>query len=215
MAELSEKKLEEMVVGKPQKNNATFFEHARLDVTASKQAGRRMYKNTVYIQETSPGVRDSVSRVATAEDKRRFPEEWDFFERNRQGSNRSPKVDIIPALKLEHMQELIDMGLPTVKILAETEMVPAHLEYARKAAITLHQVLQEQYNAQEESSNEESSTEEGASPDRREHSNPVGQRVVSRSEDRRGKVGEGSEAGGREHHRQGQVTDNWSVTFQI
>ena len=214
MAELSEKKLEEMVVGKPQKNNATFFEHARLDVAASKRAGHRVYQNTVYIQETSPGVRDSVSRVAKDEDKRRFPEEWDFFERNRQGSNRSPKVDIIPVLKLEHMQELIDMGLPTVKMLAETEMVPAHLEYAREAAITLHQVLQEQYNAQEES-NEESRTEDGASTDRREHSNPVGQRIVSRSEDRRGKVGEGSKTSGREHHRQGQVTDNWSVTFRL
>ena len=219
MPELTEKQLEELVVGKPSRNNATFFEHARLDVPASKQAGRRVYVNTVYIREQPIGVKDSVSRRATEADKKKFAEEWDFFQRNRQGAKRSPKIDIIPNLKLEHMQELIDIGLPTIEMLASAEMVPPHLEYARKSAITLHAVLQqEQSNAEEESieeiREEVRSAEEGATPDRQQDTDAVLRRAVPRSQgDDGGEAGEGHGQDRRPQHHLSEV--NWEASFRI
>jgi hypothetical protein len=200
MAELSQKQLEEIVEGKPEKARATFYEKAALDVGESKKHGYRVYRPTVYVKLIQAGITDNISYTAKAEDLELYAEEYAYFLSNRQGVKRSVMIDIIPKLDIIHMQELIDMGLSTIDRLAGAESVPPHLEYARQSAVTLNRVLQEQANVQHEESNiEESNIEEAEFKEipvptknvheahRQSHSDDVRQPDVQAS-DERGRV---------------------------
>jgi hypothetical protein len=213
--------LEEMVVGKPERANAVFFEKAALNIEKSKEAGRRIYDPTVYVKMTQPGVTDSIAYKATEHDIAAYPEEYAYFMQNRQGTKRSVSVEIIPGLELVHIQELIDYGLSTIEQLATAEVVPAHLEYAKQAAIQLNYVLQEQSHAQQEESIKEDPEErreiltEALPPsDRPEHATGVRRREVPPSQGSgNDQAPEGVRPGGQEQRRPRGLNpvDNWKV----
>lgn len=214
--EYTNEQLEEMVVGKPQRANAVFYEKAALNVEKSKATGQRVYETKVYIQMKQAGMRDSVSYIAREQDIREFPEEYAHFQRTRQGQRETVPISIIPGMELAHMQELLDLGLTTVDQLAEATVVPAHLLYAQRSARTLNQVLQEQKDGNEEKSQQEEIREAAVVPaeDRPEH--PHGQRrpeVPASNGVGDGEVAEGHGAGRPEHSRQGLSynIDNWSI----
>jgi hypothetical protein len=209
--EYTTEQLEQMVTGKPEKPRAVFFEKAMLSVEESKKEGRRVYHTTVYVKLSHAGVRDSVAYKATKQDIAAYPEEYAHFQRTRQGAHRTVPVNIIPGLELVHMQELIDMGLSTVDQLAKANTVPPHLEYARKSAITLSKVLQEQENGnEEEGHSEEGIGEEARKADDvsassgREHPRDLRRPESPPSAGlRNGEAPEGNGQGGREHYRTG------------
>ena len=208
----SQSQLERMVVGTPPNPNVMFQEKAMLDVTASNEAGKRIYVPTVYLTKKYPGVTDSVATKATREDIAEYQEEYQYFLNNRQGEQ-VPPINIIPGLDIAHMQELIDSGLGTIPKLAEAQ-VPEHLEYARKAAIMMNKALQEISHAPQEESHEESDckeTEDVSAPDRQELADDVGRQEFPRSAKiPTGEVGERVYSGGQEHSGQNRI-DNWKI----
>ncbi len=228
--EYTQKQLEEMVVGKPSRPRALFFEKAALNVAESKAQGRRVYDRKVYVRKMQPGVRDSISYLAQKADIVEFRAEYEEFLRNRQGAQTTVSISVIPNLDLSHMQELVDMGLGTVQALAESEVVPKHLEYARQSAIALDAVLKEQRHGKEESNQEihKHGTGLEGNPEaevrsanevpavggqehlhRERQHEPAASRVDGDAEDSRR-----LRPGRQEHHRP-QELDNWSVTFQL
>lgn len=169
--EYSQEQLEEMVDGKKHDPRAVFFDKATIDVSASKEAGKRVYKTLTYIKETQPGVTDWVAISARPEHKLKYTEEYEYYLHNRQGV-RSPSITIIPNISPAESQELIDYGLSTIKTLAKSDVVPKHLEHIRKAAIIIQATL-EQSNVTQESK-EESIEEEGSITNRSRGAGEVG-----------------------------------------
>lgn len=224
MADLTQRQLEELDQGKPEPAAATFFEKAALDVIKSQEAGHRVYKKTTYVLLKQPGVTDTVSFRATPQIIAEYPEEYQQFLGNRQGSRKTIPINVIPNLQLEHLQELLDMGITTTEQIVNAEQLPDHLEYARKPAETFQQVLEENDHGegQEESHHEEvRSTENVHEVDRQEHQDvvrrPSIQRSVGREHD---PASEGNCPGGQEHgssevakliNGRGNIVDNWKV----
>jgi len=212
--EHTQQQLEELVVGKPARPNAVFYEHAVLNVPASKEANRRIYDTKLYVILQHPGVKDSVSYEATQKDIDTYPAEYQQFINSRQGE-KEPGVEIIPNLDIAHLQELRDMQLRTIPQLAATEIVPQHLEYAREAAIIFNAALEQTNASKKESHHEENQREEIPrkaetlpAEDRREHRRHVERPEVPRSNGGR-EIRETSQrtATGRPpHHREGV---NW------
>jgi hypothetical protein len=221
MAELSQKQLEELDQGKPRQADATFYEKAALDVVASKEAGYRIYRKTVYVMLNQPGVRDKISFKATPEIISQYPAEYEHFKMTRQGSRKSVPIQIIPSLQMEHLQELMDMGITTTEQLVGADILPQHLEYARKPAEVFQAALEESINGKEENSEEESFSEtENVSPlGGQTHQDHVGRPGITRSDRKpEGKHSEGLHSGRQEHSRQGEIDlqrgniiDNWKV----
>ena len=209
--ELSQQKLEQMVNGSPQLPNVIFYEQAILDHSASGDAKHRIYAKTVFVKITKPGVTDWVSYKAQKEDIAKYPEEYDYFMNHKQGK-RVPGIEIIPNLDIAHLQELIDMGLSKIPKLAETLTVPAHLEYARQAAIAFNTVLQETINASEEESIEEIPSQAKVVPetDRQDDSADLcGPAVPNRPIVEESHSAKRVQTGGR--FNGGQSIDNWKV----
>ena len=211
--------LEELVVGKQPKPRAMFFEQAVLNVPESNRLKRRVYDKKVYIQLRAPGVKDSVSYEAQKSDMLEYAKEYQDFLNSRQGT-KAPGVEIIPNLDLAHLQELRDYGILTVRQLAEPDEVPAHLEYARSAAVSLNRVLMEQENAQRKA--REESRDEGrkaqdvyevrGQPDDHHVRRPAAQ-GSGRSE-AGGEAPEGYEAPRQKHHRPSLI-DEWKYEFNL
>jgi hypothetical protein len=64
-----------------------FYQRSVEDPIASKQAGRRICKGGTYIKIQPPGERLTViDRPVTEDDKRRWPSQWQHFERNHEGA---------------------------------------------------------------------------------------------------------------------------------
>lgn len=218
--ELTNEELERLVVGEQPKARAVFYEQAVLNVQESKRQGRRVYDKKIYIQLRAPGVRDNASYEAQKADIIEFHKEYQDFLRSREDA-KLPGIEIIPNLDLAHLQELRDYGILTIKKLAESN-VPSHLEYAKQSAIVLNKAFEEQSNAEKESSEEAGSESRAEGPGNvheirgREHADHVGRPPVEESGRREaGRVAEGHDASGREHHRQGLTTDDWSVEFKL
>ena len=220
MAELSQRKLEEMVVGREPNPNAIFYEHAALNVPKSKEAGRRIYDKKVYIKLSNNGIKDSMSYEAQKADIQQYPEEYQYFLSNKQGT-RDLGIEIIPNLDIAHLQELRDYGILTIPKLAAMEVVPVHLEYARIAAKVFNKALEDTIDGNQEKSIEES-IEEGSEggiqavpeTDRSEHQNALGQRKFPSSDSSNEVSGNpaGNEEGGQVQ-RNNQVSPNWSMSF--
>mgnify|MGYP001820515247 FL=1 len=189
MAELSQKQLEEMVVGKPQQPRVFFYERAVLNARKSREQNRRVYDNAVYIAKRQPGVTDHMDYHARKKDIDEWPNEYQEFLDNKQGLQK-PGVEIIPNLSTIHLQELRDMGILNIEQLAELNVVPAHLDYARAAAVALYDVLKEQRDGPEEESIEEDILQTHAVPPQagRDEPHHVRQREAP--------------GGGREHGRE-------------
>ena len=208
----TQKQLEEMINGKPQIANAVFYEQAMLDHAASKTLGRRVYIKTVFIKVTQPGITDWASYMALPADFANYPEEYETFLNNKQGT-RVPGVDIIPGLDIAHLQELIDIGLATIPQLAEALQVPPHLEYAKQSAIAFNLLLKETPHAEEEG-NQESSVEEAGfmpAPDRQDHPVDLSRRAVptryrATENDDSKRIHQGGRYNGGE-----DTIDNWKV----
>jgi hypothetical protein len=215
MADLSQRQLEEMVEGRPQNPNVMFYEQATLDHVASTKAGHRIYRKAVFIKVTQPGVTDWTAYKAQPEDIRNYPEEYEYFLNNKQG-DQVPGVEIIPNLDIAHLQELRDMGLTTIPRLADSQIVPPHLEYARHSAIAINTVLQEQSNGEEESKQEGEETNRMPQADR--SVDPVGIRqpsIQARPGIEDDQAAEGIQEGGRIDHSQSRLIDSFQYDFQI
>ena len=211
--ELSQNVLEQMVNGDPQIPNVIFYEQAILDHEASNNSGERVYHKAVFVKITQPGVTDWVSYKAKRADFAAYPEEYDAFMNNKQGT-RDPGVEIIPNLDITHLQELIDRGFSTIPKLAEALQVPEHLEYALQSAIAINNVLKEARNAkQEENIQEESTpTPDVSAPDRQDH--PTGlqrSEVPSSLGSKKDGSASGVYKGGRIDNR--KDIDNWRADF--
>lgn len=160
MAELTQEKLEEMVVGKKHPADAVFYEKAALNVEKSRESGRRIYDKVVYIKKTQPGVTDWIASRAKKADIKRYPEEYEYFLNNKQGDREVP-VNIIPGLDIAHLQELIDRGITTIPQLAKEWDIPDHLAYAQKAAIVFNDIIEETRNGKEEDTSKGEGNPEG------------------------------------------------------
>ena len=219
--ELSQAKLEEMVVGKPIDPTVRFYESAVLDVAASKASGRRIYNNILMIERRVPGVTDYVPQRAKARDITRWPGEYAAYKKSVQ-MKKSPEVGVIPGISNVEAQELIDRGLGTVERLATATDVPAHLGHLVPMARRIHEAIQaEEINSeQEESSKEGPGEEKGNSlkafrergepdvpaPGRQEHRGDVGRPEPAPAQ------GNAREAGQR-LHPSGQLNgrQDWSL----
>jgi hypothetical protein len=213
--ELSQDQLEEMVVGKPSDPNVVFYDQAILNVTRSKAAGKRMYDNCCFMKETQHGVDDWTPIVARKEHYKKHPEEYKYYLSNRQGI-RSPSVNIIPNISPAEIQELIDFGLSTIKLLASATIVPSHLEHIQQSAKTIQSVLTETKDGNQEKSNKESSikTEVLLAPDRQDNCRNVGQPAVPASvrsaEDSPAKR---TQTDRRIDNNSGKLSSDWSISF--
>jgi hypothetical protein len=214
--EYTQEQLERMVQGDPIDPTVTFFEQAILEPTRSREAGRRIYENRLMIKRVIPGVTDYVAQRATAEDVRRWPEEYQEF-KNRIQERKSPSLEVIPGIDNVERQELIDRGYGTVARLAAASDVPAHLEHIKASAIRINKAFQaeEQHNANQEESKQEGSEQEarnGSATHRPDNHPAVRQLEVPRvqageqREDR-----QGHEEGRRDNHRKGIIVDDWKV----
>lgn len=213
--ELSQAQLERMVNGDDQLPNVVFYEQAVLDHAASNELGDRVYRKSIFIKITQPGVTDWVSYKAQKADIAAYPEEFEFFMGNKQGT-RAPGVEIIPNLDITHLQELIDRGLTTIPKLAETLQVPQHLEYALHAARAINKVLQEQQNVpEEESEPQERAIPESEMPQADRQVHPVGLRQPSVQTSYAGPKGDSPErlqTSGRFNGNR-NIIDNWKVVM--
>lgn len=119
------------VVQKQIKPKIEFFTHAKLDLAASENEGRRVYKDTTYIKIKPQGCRDFLSRKATEEDKRLYPKEYALF--NTEASPVGTDVALlIPSLG--DLAEARALGITTVEKLADIEVLPDNLiQYRNKA----------------------------------------------------------------------------------
>jgi len=212
--ELSQHELEELVVGKAQKPTVVFYDKARLNVSESKKAGRRIYSTFTYINERQVGVTDWVAEKAQPHHIKNYPREYKLYLEGQKET--SPSVGIIPNISPAELQELIDMRLGTIERLAEVTIVPVHLNKVWEMAKTLQSVLMEQQDGNEEIKHEESIQTENVLAERgRIDSDDVGQCIVPPSLGREEReVAEGLPTGGRLNGHQPKVSDNWSISFE-
>lgn len=219
MAELTQRQLEELDQGKPNPASATFYEKAALDVVKSKEEGRRVYVKTVYVLLKQPGVTDTISFKATPAIIKEYPEEYEQFQSTRQGQRKNIPIHVIPNLQMEHLQELLDMGITTTEQVVNATTLPPHLEYVRKPAQTFQSVLQETSNGDEKEIIQEernpSEAQDVHALDRPQHEDVVGrpelQGSVGRPTD---PATEGNGQGRRTHSGpkgHGKLIDNWKV----
>jgi hypothetical protein len=214
--DLSQEKLEELVVGKPIDPTIEFYEQALLDVDASKAEKRRVYKTQLMVKRRVPGVTDYVAQRATAVDVRRWPAEYHLF-KTQVESKKSPGVEVIPGISSVEKQELIDRGYSTVERLATAPDLPEYLAHLQPPARRIHMAIkaEESHNGNEEENQQEDRREaqqaESVPAEHRQHHGPhVGQREVPRV------PGDPREA--REGVHQGRRDDSgkdWEVTFQL
>lgn len=160
--EYTQKQLEEMVNGKEIDPTIEFFEQAIMDPVQSKAAGKRVYNDTIMIKRIVPGVTDYVAQRATAQDIRRWPEEYAAFQRQVQ-SRKSPGLEVLFGISNVEKQELIDRGFSTIERLALADNVPEHLVHLQAPAQRVHMALmaEEIHRDHEESIEEEIPQEEG------------------------------------------------------
>lgn len=207
--ELSQAKLEEMVVGKPIDPTIRFYEKAVINVEASKEAGRRVYENILMIERRVPGVTDYVPQRAKSRDIARWPAEYAAYQRTVQ-RQKSPSVSVIPGISNIEAQELIDRGYSTVERLATATDVPGHLVHLQPKAQRIHQVIQteeiergnEEESQQEDRVEETRKAEDVPASGRPEHRHHVGQPEAGRVQGPSREAGEGLRPSRREHGRQ-------------
>lgn len=214
MPELTQKQLEEMVVGKPEEPMCVFFEKAILDHARSHETGRRCYVKAVYIKLRAIGVEDWVAYKAQEADIEKYDEEYQYFLQNKQG-DRAPGIEMIPNLDIIAIQELIDFGILTVPQFAEAINVPHHLIPAQKMAVIINNALKEARDGKhEKESNVEKVESRGIlpAPDRQDHSAHVEESPVPESLGGRPEDPQRIHEGGRVYGGQGlNPIDNWKI----
>ena len=165
------------------------------------------------MKKTAPGLTDYASALATPKDIMDYPEEYEYFMQNKQGT-REPGIEMIPGLDILHLTELRDYGLLTIRKLAEANSVPVHLKAAQDAAIRIQATLAKENESGKEENTSKEIEQEVPATDRSSDTGHIGQPAVSSSEGNRSReVGEGLRSGGPIHNSQG--IDNWSVSFRM
>jgi hypothetical protein len=215
--EYTQKQLEVMVEGRPVDPTVTFYEQAVLDVENSNKEGHRVYRNQVMIKRIVPGVTDYVAQRASAQDIKRWPEEYEAFN-TEVHKMKSPGLEVLPGISNVEKQELIDRGLSTVARLADSLNVPEHLAHLQPVARRIHQAIQaeEIQHGNEEEGKQEESREETAdvsTAPRRDDRADVGQPDIPHV---RSNVvterPEGNKTSGR-YNGGGRQIDDWKVDF--
>ena len=195
MADLSQAELEEMVQGKPIDPFVTFEEKAVINVAKSREAHRRVYDTKLMITNRYPGVTDYIPRQATKADIRKYPNEYSKFMADK-NVNLSPSVSIIPGISLAEAQELRDIGMGTVKQLAESKEVPHHLSHLLVSAKMLYGTLKSM-----EPNNSEHGNDQKVSQEKRIQAQPTtevaGRHKHDHVEQRRPAAGDEIRAGER------------------
>lgn len=109
--------------------NVQFYKHAELNTFESKQAGRKIFDEHVYIRILTPANRlNVIERRATDEDRQRFARQFRaFMERGEQLMSGTPLSELpgmspgrileFNALKVETVEQLAGMPDSTVQLL--------------------------------------------------------------------------------------------------
>lgn len=223
--EYTNAQLERMVLGKVEKPNVVFYEESCMDVEKSKAAGRRIYSTVLMVKYTQPGVTDWAPQRAQKQDILNNQEAYQYFLQTK-GDVGSPSVKIIPGIKADEAQELIDYGIVTITKLCDAEVLPRHLLHLQASARRLNEVMKdEQTRNQQEHDSYRPSTGDAEveietqnvgqakeedwhvpAPDRRDDTVGMRRRVLPTGpQDGGGETREGLRSGGRDDGGQGTI----------
>lgn len=204
--EYTQAQLERMVQGKPQEPTVVFYDQSKMDVDASKAAGRRVYNTVLMVKYTQPGVTDWAPQRAQKADIANNPEEYDLYLRTKDDVG-SPSVTIIPGISPDESQELIDYGIVTITKLCEATILPAHLQHIQASARRLNEVLKHERQTNEQVHSQEAhKAEEMPAPDRRVDTADIGRpELPAGHQPQVGTATRGSRPGGRLDGGQGQA----------
>ncbi len=201
MADLSQKQLEEMVTGKPADPYVTFHDQSVLDIPASKAAGRRVWKEQLFITRKYPGVSDYIAKRASQQDIDQHPVEYQQYLASKESN--APSVLLIPGMTQSHANELRDLGITTIEHLADANAVPPEFAKYQRLATVLFEAMEED-NAEEEIT-KKGITEAGPAPVGRHDLDHVDELVTAGGGGRRsGEAPEGNQATRRldDHQRE-------------
>lgn len=97
----------------------TFMLQAQRDEEASERLGRPVYNDAVYVAVKVPDEKDYVSRPASDEDKRKWPEAWAQFQATQ--GKAGTHLRALPGITPARFREFVEMGIRTVEELAKFE----------------------------------------------------------------------------------------------
>jgi hypothetical protein len=173
--ELSQKQLEAIVDGDKPDPNCVFYEESKLDVEASKAAGRRVYTTVLMVKYTQPGVTDWAPQRAQRADIEHNQDAYNYY-KNTKADVGSPSVTILPGIRPDESQELIDYGILTITKLCQANTLPAHLQHLQASARRLNEVLKHE----QENNEKAHQAEEVLTADRPDNPVDLGRPELSR-----------------------------------
>jgi hypothetical protein len=101
------------------KLHVRFFTMARIDVPASTEANRPIYKDVPYVEIMMPGDKNNiVVEPVWDQHKQRFPTQWDQFKRGEEQQAVGTPLKVAPFLTPAHIAELSLMRIVTIEQLA-------------------------------------------------------------------------------------------------
>ena len=153
--------LERMVLGKVEKPNVVFYDQSKMDPDKSKEANKRVYTTVLMVKYTQPGVTDWAPQRAQKQDIENNREAYELYLQTK-GDVGAPSVTIIPGIRPDESQELIDYGIVTITKLCDAEVLPPHLQHLQASARRLNEVLKnEQIENERTHTSEETGSVEG------------------------------------------------------
>jgi len=99
-----------------------FYMHATLDPEASEREGRKIYREAPYIKLWADGSKDQADHIATAEDRKAYPQEWAAFEQQRAHPQHS--VTHLPGFSAVHFRYCDDAEIFTIEALVAADVQP-------------------------------------------------------------------------------------------
>lgn len=167
--DFEEDKMKQMADGKSQSLDAqlhvTFYKHAELNSFATKEQGRKIFDEHVYVRILMPANRlNVIERRATDDDRARFRPQFVAFVRTGEVLQLGTPIDQLPtistsqalelkALKVDTVEQLAGMADTTVQLLGTggQELKQRAIKYLTRAAsneelATQVSVLQQQLN---------------------------------------------------------------------
>lgn len=108
--------IEREVFGIRPKERARFYLHGARDEDASQSAGYPVYSERVYVEIKVPDDKDFMSRPASRDDFKQYPDAYAHFERVRDWKQHP--LDLLPGLSCALAATCRDLGLFTIEQLA-------------------------------------------------------------------------------------------------
>jgi len=102
--------------------HAQFYMHATIDREATDKAGHTVYKEAPYIKLWADGATDSASHIASAQDRKDYPQEWAAFEQQR--ANPQHSVTHLPGFSAVHFRYCDDAEIYTIEALVAADVQP-------------------------------------------------------------------------------------------